>query len=614
MTERVAMDVTGEVVTIGLEPALLAGGLIGAFVIAIVWMGVALGAVYSKVGARGSLAWIPVVRYAVLAHLTQSSVAGTVIARIVAGLGSLTWILGLTVVDSSTVALAGLGTASVAGIVAWAMWIVQTHRFGLDHALSPSLPVLAAIAPGIWAAVVGWGSSLPQAAPVAPAAAPASSTPPAAPPAVAPPVAPVPPPFPAAMPTAPPADEPAEPDPASQQAIWGGTPAAVLWARAPEPAANVDDMYPVEPFTGTDGYPRLNAQERTGPSALPPAGPSLPPAPAPAALAPWEHPAPSTQPVEQAPAPEPDPDATAEPVARVSPFASLAPEVLARSAEERAWDQSAPEEVAPEAPAPEPEAAPAPVAPAFLAAPAPEPTEPEPEVEPAPEPEPEPEPPAVPPAPYIEATPTLPISPYLRGGAAAPPEAPAAVPSFEMPVVPPLAAPPAAEPDTEPVEPPHAASAPAPATEPGPGLVPPPPVAPEAPIAAMPIPLDDHPDDRTQVSARQREAWELVTSEGGVYGFDASAVLLGRSGGLPPTDGTRRLDLADSTRTVSKSHARLTLQRGVWWVEDLGSTNGTYVVDAAGHESQAPEGVPTEVTGRLILGDVEVEIRRRGGA
>ncbi|WP_074789510.1 FHA domain-containing protein [Demequina mangrovi] len=657
-------EVSGEVVG-GLTPAALAVVLIGAFVVGLVWMGLALGAVYGKVGARAVLAWIPVVRYAVLAHVTQSSVPGTVIARVVAGLGLATWLVAAEVASEPTVALVGLGVGAAAGIVAWAMWIMQTHRFGLDHSLPGSLPVVAAVAPGLWAAIVGWGSLLrPAAGPARPAPGEAAQT--AEPVEDAEPVA-----------VAPQAavgaflgdrTEP-DPEPATPQAIFGASPASVLWARVPEPPANVDDMYPVEPFTGTDGYARVAVPAVSGAGQAEPE-PESAPEPEPASDEAPEAAEAETPEVTQAPgeaeaaaAPEPeDVDEPARP-ARVSPFASLAPEVLQRSAEERAWQASVAdaEAVEPETAEPEPEPAP-------LAEPEPEPAAAEPQAEPSPvatpelepaadaapaaeadaasgehtppaflaaaavaartpepEPEPEPEPASSPAAPYVEATPTLPISPYLRGGAAAPPEAPASVPRFEMPAAPsaPVRAPeptaPAAQPEPRPESAPQEQPAPDTAALP---VIAPPPVAPVprepethepvAPAPAGPAAPEDHPDDRTQVSARQRDAWELVTSEGGVYGFDAASVLVGRSGGLPPVDGTRRLDLADSTRTISKAHARLVLQRGTWWVEDLGSTNGTYLVDASGHEAQVPDGVPTPVSGRLILGDVEIEIRRRG--
>ncbi|WP_296666622.1 FHA domain-containing protein, partial [Demequina sp.] len=252
----------------------------------------------------------------------------------------------------------------------------------------------------------------------------------------------------------------------------------------------------------------------------------------------------------------------------------------------------APEPPAPEPPAPEPPAPPT----EEIATPERAPLDDEDEAVPesAAAPGPLPDADAGPPAAsaarpvYVEPTPTLPVSPYMRGGAAAPPPAPTAVPTFEIPIVAPRrAVPPAASPAALP-EPSSGASS--------------------TPSPSVPLPADD----RTQVSARVRESWELATSEGDIYRIDSATVLLGRSGGLPPTDGTPRVDIADSTRTVSKSHVRLTLKRGTWLVEDLGSTNGTYLVDAAGLEVQVAADTPTPVAGRLLLGDVEVELRRRG--
>ncbi len=71
------------------------------------------------------------------------------------------------------------------------------------------------------------------------------------------------------------------------------------------------------------------------------------------------------------------------------------------------------------------------------------------------------------------------------------------------------------------------------------------------------------------------------------------------------------MDLEDPTRTVSKSHARLILEQGVWSVEDLGSTNGTYVIDDAGAERQIPVGTRVPISGRVAFGDMEVTLRRR---
>ncbi|WP_062465360.1 FHA domain-containing protein [Demequina soli] len=655
MTAGVLAETMSEAAPAGTAALGLTAALVGAFLVSVVWMGLALGALYRRVGARGALAWIPVVRYAVMAHLTQSSVAGTVVARVVTAAGLVTWGCGVYLASSSTIALAGLGVAIVAGATAWMMWIVQTRRFGLDHSLPTGLTVVAAVAPGLWAAIVGWGSLVRPVSGTLPVRAPAVDDAPVAevaevePVAVAVAAAPF---APVAAPAVEPVEAFAEPaaeavaEPVTQPvtppvtppevSVWGIAPAAGLWSN-PEPVEPpVDQMYPVEPFTGSDGYP----EDET----LVPARPA-PPEPD------------ATAPVEPEPAPEPEADASApvdEPALRTSPYATLAPRDLddepdgsarlspyaelaprepARLAEDAAWEAAmATPAPGTEVPAVDPEPAPE-VAPAFLDIAAVE-VEPEPEpLDEAPEPEPEPTLPPV----HVEPTPTAPLSPYLRGGAAAPPAAPAGVPTFAMPAA--FAAVPELEP--EPV-PEASVVAPAPAPVPAPAATTAPPVDPAPPTiehhivappprtlpapetgpdgaaepTTVPIPAVAAPaeDDRTQVSARVREAWELVTSEGGTYRFDSTTVLLGRLGGLPPIDGTRRLDLADSTRTVSKSHARLRLERGGWWVEDLGSTNGTYLVDPEGREAQVPEGVPTPVAGRLILGDVEVQIRRRGGA
>lgn len=52
---------------------------------------------------------------------------------------------------------------------------------------------------------------------------------------------------------------------------------------------------------------------------------------------------------------------------------------------------------------------------------------------------------------------------------------------------------------------------------------------------------------------------------------DLDSVLVGRQ--LPPSPG--HLDLKDVK--VSARHARLTLENGAYFVEDLGSTNGTWI-------------------------------------
>ncbi|WP_196250704.1 FHA domain-containing protein [Cellulomonas sp. JZ18] len=69
--------------------------------------------------------------------------------------------------------------------------------------------------------------------------------------------------------------------------------------------------------------------------------------------------------------------------------------------------------------------------------------------------------------------------------------------------------------------------------------------------------------------------------------------------------------LADATRTLSKTHARLELRDGGWWVTDLGSTNGVVLADAGGAERLIAAGEAQRVAGRVRLGDVGMTLERR---
>jgi pSer/pThr/pTyr-binding forkhead associated (FHA) protein len=64
-------------------------------------------------------------------------------------------------------------------------------------------------------------------------------------------------------------------------------------------------------------------------------------------------------------------------------------------------------------------------------------------------------------------------------------------------------------------------------------------------------------------------------------------------------------DLALSDTYVSNVHARIFQKDGAWWVEDLGSTNGTYM-------NRAKVAVPTPVGpgDQIRLGKATLELRR----
>jgi hypothetical protein len=96
-----------------------------------------------------------------------------------------------------------------------------------------------------------------------------------------------------------------------------------------------------------------------------------------------------------------------------------------------------------------------------------------------------------------------------------------------------------------------------------------------------------------------RRASVLVVTEGGLagtrIGLTGAPVLIGRA-----DDST--LVLTDDY--ASTRHARISQQDGVWFVEDLGSTNGTYLGQ---HKLGGP--TPLEVGVPIRIGRTVLELR-----
>ncbi|WP_058613653.1 DUF5684 domain-containing protein [Microbacterium testaceum] len=132
-------------------------------------------------------------------------------------------------------------------------------------------------------------------------------------------------------------------------------------------------------------------------------------------------------------------------------------------------------------------------------------------------------------------------------------------------------------------------------------------------FAADPVGDDDLDAlDRTVVARRRRIPWALVPPSGDPIDLTSSVVIVGRR---PAADiafpDAQLVAIADETRTVSKTHARLQLRGDTWFVTDLDSTNGVLFATLMGTEIEAPPGEEIEAGERFFLGDAEVRLSRR---
>jgi len=116
-------------------------------------------------------------------------------------------------------------------------------------------------------------------------------------------------------------------------------------------------------------------------------------------------------------------------------------------------------------------------------------------------------------------------------------------------------------------------------------------------------------DDHTVVVARApRVSWSLVLDSGAYLPLDSSSMVLGRAPGRK-VDGSPALAVPDTTKTLSKVHARLDREGEVWTITDLGSTNGV-VVGEGDDERTLGADESAVVTGRFVLGELGLRIER----
>jgi hypothetical protein len=119
--------------------------------------------------------------------------------------------------------------------------------------------------------------------------------------------------------------------------------------------------------------------------------------------------------------------------------------------------------------------------------------------------------------------------------------------------------------------------------------------------------------DETIITRRRRVDWELVPPIGKTIDITSEVIIIGRRpSGDTAHPAAQLIPIADETRTVSKTHARLELRGDHWVITDLGSTNGVLLPTLMGTELEAQPGVEVAAGERFFLGDAEVRLRRSG--
>jgi hypothetical protein len=143
------------------------------------------------------------------------------------------------------------------------------------------------------------------------------------------------------------------------------------------------------------------------------------------------------------------------------------------------------------------------------------------------------------------------------------------------------------------------------------------PWAPPAPVIAaveVPTPVIEPvemlaPDDELTIIKRRGPVFTLEADGIEPIRLTAPVVVVGRNP-VASDDNAQLVVIADPSKTMSKTHARLVLADGMWLLTDLQSTNGSLVVDSSGTEIELEPGASAILSRSFTLGQFPLTLRR----
>ena len=125
--------------------------------------------------------------------------------------------------------------------------------------------------------------------------------------------------------------------------------------------------------------------------------------------------------------------------------------------------------------------------------------------------------------------------------------------------------------------------------------------------------VSENTDDATLVQARKHRPsrWSMVGADSTVLLHTRNVI--GRRPTLPRGYDAQLITLENSTKTISKTHARLEVEGATLWLTDMGSTNGTFLSfesdsGPAYQECEPGDDYEVRVGDTITFGDYEMTV------